>query len=459
VTIGRLTRVGAVTLACGLAGCTTYHALPLPERPNLAPGLAQLNLNVPSQDADKPDKLDPAKPLTPDQVGMLAVVNSPDMAVERAKIAVAGADLLEAKILPNPSVGLGYASLVSAPPGAAIADAMTASISQDIQSIVTYSAHVDSAEAKYRQVSVDALWAEWQVAQKARLLAIGINSEDREMQYREAALALLRQEVKDVEAATAAGNLDLTAEAPLLASLAIAERDLATLRLQELQDWQGLDTLLGLQPTARFAIAAPEAVKVPKDIDGLIASLPSRRPDLVALRLGYDAAEADVRAAILAQFPAFSLGVAGGSDTSEVVSVGPQITFDLPIFNRNQGKIASARADRQQMHAEYQTRLDDAEGTARSLLVRAHTVQADLERASTALDSAAKARDAAESAYHQGNIDQRALSDYQSAALDRQVDVIDYERTLQEDSLALSVELGLGFPRAMLATPDRETSK
>lgn len=457
MTMSRLARAGTVAIALGVAGCSTYKPLPLPERPNLVPGLAQLNLAVPSQDPDKPATLDISKPLTPDQVGLLAAVNNPDVAVARAKIAAAKADLLQAKILPNPSVSLGYASLVSAPPGAAIADAMTASISQDIQSIITYSARVESAEAKFKQVGVDALWDDWQVAQKARLLAIAINSEDHEIKLRQDALVLLRAELSDVRKATEAGNLDLTAEAPLLATEASAEHDLATVQLDELKDWQELDSLLGLQPAARFAIAEPEPVNLPDNIDGLIASLPDRRPDLVALRLGYDATEADVRAAILGQFPAFSLGVAGGSDTSEVVSLGPQVTFDLPIFNRGQGKVASAKADRQQMHAEYLSRLDDAEGTARSLLVLANTAQANLERARSALAEVRKTREAAEHAYHQGNLNQRDLSDYQSTALDREAEVIDYERNLQEDSLGLSVELGLGFPRAMLATPDRET--
>ena len=203
MTISRLACAGVVAVAFGVAGCSTYKPLPLPERPNLVPGLAQLNLAVPSQDPDKSASLDISKPLTPDQLGLLAVVNNPDVAVARAKIAAARADLLEAKILPNPSVGLDYASLISAPLGAgAVADAMTASISQDIQSIITYSARVESAEAKFKQVGVDALWDDWQVAQKARLLAIAINSEDHEIKLRQDALVLLRTELSDVKKAT-----------------------------------------------------------------------------------------------------------------------------------------------------------------------------------------------------------------------------------------------------------------
>lgn len=454
-------RLCAVGAAFGLAGCASYQPLPLPQQSNLAGSLAQLKLDLPPQkEGADPAKLDINKPLKPDQVAVLAVLNDPELAAQRGKIDAAKADVLAAKILPNPSVSLGDAFLVYAPPAAgAIADALTASISQDIRSIIQYGPHVAAAEARFHQVGADALWDEWQVAQKARLSAIGINGEDREIALRQHDLALLTQEVKDVQQATAAGNLDLTAEAPLLAELAGAQRDLAALQLQEIKDWQELDSMLGLQPNVRFAIAAPEPARLPDTIEPLIASLPQRRPDLVALKLGYDAAEADVRAAIWGQFPAFSLGAAGGSDTSEVVSVGPQITFDLPIFDRNQAKIASTRATRLQLHAEYQSRLDDAVGTARSLLVRARIAADNLVHARAAAESAEKVLAAAERAYHQGNLDQRSLTDYQSTALDREVDVLDYEQKLQQDVLGLEVELGVGFPPTMIAPPDREETR
>ena len=369
-------------LAFALAGCAGYNPLELSQKGNLVSGLGQLDLTLPLESQTAPVKLDPTKPLTPQQVGLLAVFNDPELADQRGKLEAAQADLLAAKILPNPSISLGYTFLLGGPgtsPDQGGANAWIASISQDIRSIVTYGPRVAAAKARYKQVGADALWDVWQVAQKARLLAVDINADSREIVYREQELALLTDELKSVRAATAAGNLDLTALAPLLTAEAGAEHDLASARLTLLKDWQDLDALLGLQPTARFVVAAPEPVKLPDEIDSLIASLPQRRPDLVALKLGYDAADKEVRAAILGQFPSFALGVAGGSDTTSVSSVGPQVTFDLPIFDRNQAKIAATRATRLQLHAEYQTRLDAAEGTARSLLARARVAEANLE--------------------------------------------------------------------------------
>ncbi|HUC61654.1 MAG TPA: TolC family protein [Alphaproteobacteria bacterium] len=443
----------ATALALLLAGCSSYHALPLPERPNLTSSLAGLNLQLPpTAPGAAPVTLDPSRPLTPDQVGLLAIANDPDLVAERAKIGVAKADWLSATILPNPSVSAGYAWLLGGP---GTTDSFTASISQDIRSILTYQDTVDAAKSRYRAVNADLMWQEWQAAQKARLLAVDIYDDDRTIALRERELGFLSKELKEVHSATEAGNLDLTAEAPLRASEASAEIDLESAKLARLKDWQDLDAILGLRPGARFAVATPEPMALPDDLDHAIATLPVRRPDLVALRLGYQAADTDVRAAILGQFPAFSLGFGGGSDTSSVSSAGPLFTFDLPIFDRNQGKIASARATRVELRAEYQARLDEAEGTARSLIERRAALEADLARAQKAARAAADLSDSAQRAYAAGNLGQRELTDYQTTALDRELDVADDERTLEESSLALFVELGLGLPSVTLALPDQ----
>ncbi|MGH7091762.1 MAG: TolC family protein, partial [Stellaceae bacterium] len=158
-----LFRGGVSALAVGLSGCASYEALPLPQTVTPVSALARLDLNLPPQEPGQPPtKVDPTKPLTPDQVALLAMVNNPDLASLRAKIAVADADLFAARLLPNPSVSFGYAFLVSGP---ATQDSVTASISQDIRSIVTYAPKIAAAKDRARQVAADSLWQEWQVAQ------------------------------------------------------------------------------------------------------------------------------------------------------------------------------------------------------------------------------------------------------------------------------------------------------
>ncbi len=448
-----LFRASAAGLVLSLAGCATYHALPPPDHANLKPGLAQLNLTVPSDGSGAaPKTFNPENPLTPGEIGLIAVLNNPDLASEPGQLDAARADLLSETLLPNPSVGLAYAFLLG---GVATSNSLAASISQDIRSIITYSSRVKAAKVRLGQVSANLLWQEWQVAQKARLLAVDIYADQRELEVRSKELDLLNEEVGQVSAATAAGNLDVTAEAPLLAAKAGAESAIATARMTLLKDWQSLDALVGLEPSVRFTIATPTPVELPDDIDSLVKSLPARRPDLVALRLGYEASELDVRKAIVGQFPAFSLGVAGGWDTSHVSSAGPTINMDLPIFNRNQGVIASASATRLQLRADYQARLDEAEGTSKALVARQQVTKVNLEKSRTASQQASSLADSALRAYRENNLGQRDLTDFQTTALERQLDVLGYQRTLDETTLALSIELGTGFPKTMLVSPGK----
>ncbi len=450
----RVRRAGALGLAlCMMSGCATYHPLPLATRAHLAPDLHGLDTTLPAAAANaSPRRIDVDRPLDPATVGFLAVLNDPALRSEWGDMAVAQAGLLQASLLPNPSVGLGFAALLGGP-GAA--PSYTASLSQDVAALVTYRARVSAAEAHVSEVNASLLWQEWQVAQQARLLALDLWYGDRSIAVNRRELDLVSDEVTQAQAATAAGNLALPALAPLLAAKASAEQALVTLDTNRLTQWQSLDALLGLAPNVRFAIAAPDPPPLPADLTPLIERLPETRPDLIALRLGYDSSEAGVRAAILGQFPALVLGGSWTSDTSRVRSAGPTATFDLPIFNRGQGQISQSKATRLLLHEQFQARLDSADGTVRGLAARQRRLSEDLVRARQAADSADALARTARTAYVQGNLDQRSLADYETTASQRELEVIDLERTIGENDITLSVELGIGLPTARLAPPDR----
>jgi outer membrane protein TolC len=190
---------------------------------------------------------------------------------------------------------------------------------------------------------------------------------------------------------------------------------------------------------------------MPANLGALIASVPTRRPDLIALQLGYRSADDGVRAAILGQFPAFVLGGTWSSDTSAVRSAGPTVTFDLPIFNRNQGQVAQTRATRQLLHEQYQSRLDDTVTSILALQARSRYIASTLVTARQDAASAGSQADTAKNAYDQHNLDQRTLTDYESTALQRRLEVFDLERGLAQVRIALALELGLGLPPTRIA--------
>lgn len=434
-----------------LAGCATYHPVPLPQGPKLASHLSGLDLRIPDNRVRQGSVvLDTHKAMRPAQVALIAAINDPDLVYERARVVTAKAKLRAGEALPNPSLGLSYASLISGP---ASAGAVTASISQDIQSLITYKARSEASQARFEQLSSKVLWREWQVSRKAQLLAVSIYFDDRELAIRRSNLQFLTTQLAAIRQATGAGNAALTAEAPIEAALASAQQSFATAQKARLKHWIALDNLLGLLPSARFAIARPATARVPQDLQGLIATLPRRRPDIVALRMGYAASQASVRAAILTQFPPFSFGIAGGSDTSNVVSAGPQITMNLPVFHSAEAHIGLQRATRAEMRKQYRARLDTAVGEVLGLKARFDLNARLVPEARRDADLAAKKLAFAEKAYNVQEIDQRTFVDFAAAATQRKLDLISSQRALFDTALGLTTALGVNLPVVALSQP------
>ncbi len=438
-----------------LSSCAHYQPEPLVTKANLATSLAALQRMVPVTDLNaKPMILPETGPLSVDQVGLLAILNDPDLAAEFGQLQQAKASMVSGTALPNPQLGFGVMALLGGP---ASTPSYAASLSQDITSLITYQPRAAAARAQFASANAQLLWQEWLVGQQARLLAVAIYGTTQEVEYRTQELAVLNDELAEIHKAALANNLTLSDEGPVAAAVATAESSLATARLSLQQSWQSLDALLGLQPSVRFQISQPSAVELPGDLAPLLASLPERRPDLLALKLGYQAADEQVRAAILSQFPALSLGPSYGSDTSNVRSSGPQINLALPIFDHNQGGVMAAQATRETLHAQYQAELDRSEGKVGALVADIAALQANLAHAQQAAAHANDRLASANQAYSQNNLDQRGLADYQTAAFERALDEINDQTELTSDELAIQIELGLGLPQTRI-TPQIDPS-
>ena len=432
----------AAGFLAALTGCATYRPLPLPAQSGLAPSVAALR---------HPGLVLPAR-LSLRDVAVLAVENDPDLRAARARLGVAQAEVLAAGVLPNPSLSAGLTPVIGGP---GTTTGWNVGLSQDLRSLVTLQARTRAARAASGGVNASLLWQEWQVIGQARLLAVDLIEGARRHRLLDEARGLLARRYATTRQAVAEGNASLAVVSPDLAALTAIERQIDTLdQLQQARRHQ-LAALLGLRPGAALPLAArPDLPPVPAArVRALLGGIAERRPDLIALQLGYRAADAQLRAAVLAQFPRLTVGFTGGSDTGGVRSFGPQVTLDLPVFDRNQGPIALARATRRQLRAAYAARLDAAVGTVRAMLADSALLRRQLRHASHRLTETRRVARAAAAAFRAGNLTERAYVDFITARIDTAQQVLGLQQSLLEQQVAMATLVGAGMPRVVLPQP------
>jgi outer membrane protein TolC len=432
-------------LGLALGACAAPADLMLPTKPNLAESVAGL----------RHDGIDIASPLTVSQVARLAVRNNLDLVAVRAQHDVARAQVLQAGLLPNPQVTGAILPLVA---GFGSTQAWTAGISEDIRSLITLSSSRAAARAGANQVDAQILWQEWQVIGQARLLAVDIIAADRLLALMARNRDLLAGRYDRSQRAVAAGNETLTGSAPDLAALQTITTQINDLQRQQLARRHQLNALLGLAPDVVVPLGDKPDVGAwdPDAVAQALPTLAERRPDLVALQLGYRSQNAKLRTAILSRFPNLVFGVTGGSDNSNVRNVGPQITMELPIFNRNQGNIAIETATRQQLHDEYAARLTAAAGQVRAMMAEVNLLSHQLTAVRRDLAATLIVASRAEAAFNAGNLDERGYVDLVAARLNKEQEIVTIEQGLLDQQVAIATLIGAGMPAIVLPAQDAQ---
>jgi outer membrane protein TolC len=395
------------------------------------------------------DRLDGGKDL-PTPVDMAAIerlvlLNNPDLHSARAQHHLAQAQMLQAGLLPNPVLNTSAGYLLS---GVGDSTAWSAGLSEDIKALVTLAPRREAAKAAAGQVDASLLWQEWQTVARARLLYVDIVQGERISELLQQSLALLDQRDQRLRRSLSEGTSELAALAPEFAATADSRNALNDTQRTLLSNRHALNALLGLSPDVpvrldrRIDLSPLNAEQVHDSEQ----SIERRRPDLVALQLGYQSHEATLRAAVLAQFPALSFGYLATQDNSRVRNGGPSIAVDLPLFNRNQGGIAIETATREQLRDEYVARVVAARGEIAALLSEQAQVRDQRDRLAPQLAEADHAAARAGAAYDQGGIDNRSFVELSSASLARRHASLVLEQQFLDQQVALSALLGTGMP-------------
>ncbi len=436
---------GVLMLGIGLilGGCATYSALPLGDGQGAA-SVAQLT--APTSAMPLPElvthRFDPSDGLDATEVAMLAVANSPALKLKRDELGLARAQSFAAGLLPDPQLSLGEDFPQHSAPG--LTTAFNLGITQDITALLTRSSRTAEARSHVNQVNLDLLWAEWQTVTQARQLFDQITSltaQQRRLQIEADALAPVD---RFVQMALQAGNLTYdTASAGLNADAEVRKR-VSDTSVQLHQAQSDLHVLLGLaagSPIDLVATATP-APPSARQIQRALTELPARRPDLLALQAGYAAQNAKLRGAILAQFPALTLGFNTARDTSAVYTKGFSIGITLPLFNRNRGNIAIERATRVQLKDAYGERVL----TARSDVQRLQADLATLEHQRAQLIAHVRQLDtslrAAETAWREQLLDWPTYLTIRSNVLNADLELLNFRQQQATAAIALQALLG-----------------
>ncbi|MBB6250793.1 TolC family protein [Nitrospirillum iridis] len=454
----RLKGLACLLAGACLAGCASYTPAPLADAPDLARDLSVISVDPAAMPlpALRSHAVDPARPLDIDAVAMVAVARNPDLKAARAQRGVATAEAFNAGLLPNPQLSLDYGFLTSGP---GVMDAFTFGLIQDVMPFLTRSSRRHAAAATLRGAELDLLWQEWQVVAQARLLVVRAHAFDRQRTVLLANRALFDDRYRQSSAAMARGDQTLPTVVSDLAALNGVDTQIHDLERQALRNHLDLNALLGLAPSATLALAPltmddlalPAAVAIRADLPRLAG----RRPDLLALKAGYQAQEEAVWQAVLGQFPALGIGSNRARDTANVKTQSLALSISLPLFDGNQGAIAVQRATREQVRLTYQARLDAAVSAVdQGLLV----LDQMTEQARATMDGIAtleQAAAAADAAFRAGSLDERTFADLQGALLARRLEALKLDQAVQEQRVDLMTLIGGDLPDSPL-TPKED---
>jgi outer membrane protein TolC len=178
----------------------------------------------------------------------------------------------------------------------------------------------------------------------------------------------------------------------------------------------------------------------------LFDGLESHRLDLLGLQQGLESQDATVRAAVLAQFPKMSAGFVKASDTTNVHTTGFIVAIDVPIFDRNQGVIATERATRQRLRDEYNQRVFEARSDIAIAIADIRSLGQQIAAAEEALPLLEKLVASAQTAVEEGNADVLGYYTARSNLLQKRIQLIKLQEQLLEAHTALEIASGRYLP-------------
>jgi len=427
-----------------VSGCATYQPQPLVEQSPLATDLNLLQLRASAlHNPQSQHEINPADELDLTDVATLAVLGNPALRAERAKLGVASAQAFAAGLLPDPQLSAGFDKVMGNT--TALVGGWAGGLAFDMVPLITRQARIDAGQSTKTRISLELLWQEWRVIQQAQTLAVRYRLEQQRLVLLHRMRNLYKKRFQHSLQGLKQGNITLDVNGTDLTALLTTLSQINQLAQTHNQTRHDISLLLGLQADVPFSIGP-----LPADntltyvlIKKRLHQLADVRPDLLALKAGYRAQENRVRAAILAQFPSFTLGISRARDTGGVNTSGLTIGLTLPVFNGNRGTIAVERATRSLLQSEYQSRLAQADNDIKRLFDQQTIITEQRHHLITYLPRLQSIVTRSRRAFQRGDIGALTLLNLETTLLNKQLEAITLEQTQWQIYIALKTLLAL----------------
>jgi cobalt-zinc-cadmium efflux system outer membrane protein len=365
--------------------------------------------------------------LSLEEVLVIADLMNPELASERKNIDLAAAAVWEAKLYPNPSLLLSLEDYKTK--SSFGSSKRTAGVSIPIVFSGRIGAATSQAERERDVTAVAYVWRRREILSDVKRAFLGLLASRR--------TAELARETRDIAKtlndvtnerfkAQAIPEMELLKSAVNLAKsdvdLKLAEKDHAV-ALKTLHARMGMVDF----PQEKFSGVLVSRYTVPS-LEALRGQVTTVHPLLEAAVKAREAAEFQLSVARSERLPDIGLEITAGVDSSNDAIIQAGIAIPIPIFNRNQAKIAAAGARIQQAEFKLQAIKNDL---VLRLTESYKNFTAAQERVSVYMDEimpkAQKALDQTNEGYRQGKFGY--------------LDVLDAQRTLAEAKIAYAAAL------------------
>jgi outer membrane protein TolC len=431
------------------SGCSSYHPMPL-DRAAVDKALAPPALEsipIKGQEINNPllrsVNFDLRDGLSPDEAAILAVIANPQLRAVRDRKGLAQAQLLQAGILPNPQITYSLdIPMAGATQGTVKGYGL--GLNYDIVALLTHAAKVGAAVNHASAVDLDVAWQEWQVAQGARLHLFRLVILNRQLAVAREEEKALQENVSTLKRALEQGYVTIISLSAAQATMQKVHTQILTIAQKQKEERLALNEALGLPPEQQIPLAVSSSLPsgpLPT-LKQLTQGIEDRRLDLLALKMGYQSQEERLREAIIAQIPKINIGFSHASDTTHVITTGFTVAIDLPIFNRNQGRVAIAKATRQQLFDEYTSRLFTTRANIARLLTDISSFRQQIKSVEKSIATQKNLVQVYNRALLEGNADVLTYYNARDQLISQTLDLLTLERNLADQAVALEIASG-----------------